>query len=94
MLEKDLVFSIFYGTPELLIGQIEQQGQKAQDQNPNRSGTFPVVEFWLSGPHQEGRDIFREMLKIVHVAIFEFNKLVFQWWTHGNPTTWVSGVFI
>jgi hypothetical protein len=53
-LEKGLVFSIFYGTPELLIGQIEQQGQKAQDQNPNRSGTFPVVEFWFSGPHQEG----------------------------------------
>ena len=26
---KDLVFSIFYRTPERLIGQIEQQGQKA-----------------------------------------------------------------
>ena len=55
---KDLVFSIFYGTPERLIGQIEQQGQKAQDQNPNHSGTFPVVEFWFCSPHQEGRNIF------------------------------------
>src|SRR5438034_5747888 len=47
----------FHGVPDLLLSEIEKQGQHDQENEHLHADALPRLEVRLGGPHQEGRDV-------------------------------------
>src|SRR5437660_10226693 len=70
----------FHGVPDLLLSEIEKQGQHDQENEHLHADALPRLEVRLGGPHQEGRDVLGVLLDRHRRAVAIFDAVVAERW--------------